>query len=851
MTKSGDILEIFVIGGFSAHLNGEPIEIENLRPKLRGLLAAIAVESVSSFGRSIPVDDLWEALWGHVDLVNSTDRRKFRVTLGELRKELGDTAKEKKVLVTDDTALRANLHVDLADFVAAYNSADYHQALKVCEGLEPTLLAGFKKGVDLSWLDSARISFSEKLDECLIGVIEDAISSGDRKEAIRRQIFRRDLAERESATDLVRSIDGEIQKLRGKTSIGNAHPDADGFSIGGSGSDSDLVKFSSAALTAAKSKLIHHANEDAHPIRIPMNCVVRSSPDYPTLKVEDAFEQWLNDVDSNLMIVSGEFGAGKTSVLVDFVERQSRAERSEWVSLFFDFKDLALKVQAGESPIDLLVRHAEESLRGGSGPDPRSFVLAIDGFDELNLVVGSQMPRPDIRMLKPLLELGAKVAISCRSSSITATDELSHQLREKRRWKGLAVRSPHSMALKALDLQELRGISAELDRILEPLARLPGGGGRDIAGRPLFLQMILEAEEQPSSHDAKAPFTVGDLFRNYVESVLDRDFDRSESRIPSNAKWAALTGIASEMYGKPEGQTSGITTRDQIGIDYEKVNLRVMEAVTSAPTLQATGRLSDGYEWTTDFLASNSLLVDTGIGTSEGSRYQFIHGAFFEFFLAHSFLARIHRGESLGVDDHGPNVYQPLFDSLLLYFIAFILDRPAKAKLLLLAGRDDISHADRLLAIYLAEESPEIHRLLENASPNYRHFLETQERSGASHFLRKMAKYQLILLDQSVDRAFQYVDYLRELEKGEDLGLEWSLTSIGKSPTITLLTRLKAPHLVVAQPITVFRLKQFGDTAALGDLVELKIATDDPRLKALVDEAVETISHREDQNEAH
>jgi hypothetical protein len=538
----------------------------------------------------------------------------------------------------------------------------------------------------------------------------------------------------------------------------------------------------------------------------------------PNLNAADALDNWLDDETSNLAIVMGDFGSGKTTTLEDFLKRHATGKHRPHYSRYADIRVDDLTV---------------------SRPDGSYHLLMIDDFDAFNTVSGNQVPPPDLRELVDPLRDVDKIIVATRRTSRHRQDELVRQLERPRRYDRFQVRRPTIIELQPYPEKILMQIGEALqNQAFQDFFQLLAPGGR-LASRqlrnPLFLTSMVKESDRLRAGET---WSIAQLYEEYIENVLTEDFDRRRSRIVEPQKRAILAGMADQIFVTAEHEPeSGNST--QRGVPYDQVAALVMAEI--GPSHAGGSRNHANYDWTRDFLATTHLVVERSPDGMLPLRpeFDFVHQSFYDLFLARALIARIAREELPGLN---PEQLRPrLYESLTPYFMRDFLGGPIGSAIVRMARLRNLPSTDRLLLLYLLEDDSQFAMLLESAPREYIVQLERWFQNSESLFLRKVIMYQLVVLGRR--SAFDYVDLAAADEEHYDVFRE-NLTLMG-DVTVTQfqLSRLANHALAAAIPIAVYRLGQFGDDSAVEELRRLPVGNEQ-RLRALIDEAILQINLR-------
>lgn len=546
--------------------------------------------------------------------------------------------------------------------------------------------------------------------------------------------------------------------------------------------------------------------------------------------------------DNSLLVVLGEFGSGKSELLRRAAET---ALQRGLIPILLAYTDLAPwlatadATSAVESLLDTFSTACAAEFRSIVAKAPEKVVVLIDAFDEANLSVEVADPGPDLQRLSSLLTAGVKVAVATRRSVRSTPAQFLNQIGPAALRRELGVKACHIVELLPCELDQVDGALTQLPpeqaQIMRDYLSTSPHIQMDRVRRPLVLQMLIDLPA--SSFSANETFSIYRLYDVYAETILDREGDRTGSPIPTDKKREMLRHVAREMFFSQLGRAEARVARERLQhIIQEEVSRPANAEWAAEPT-------SHGHDWFLDFIRSTPLVVPAGPRRDFESVFEFVHHSLFEFFLTQHFVEEFHAEQRFGLQDNRHSVRA--FDSLLPYFIRaqFVEQEHILEEL---AVAPTTSNLDRLLAFFLIEDSPRILDLLHRSVEHgYLKSLNDAETRFESYFMKKVVRFQLVLLDDGIGRALSYVADARRHEVDQQLDIEVHTFAAGQRPTDFLLKRTRNPQLQNALPIFVYRLGQFGDARAIDRLETLKSQSQEPMFHALVDEAIASILMRD------
>jgi len=580
--------------------------------------------------------------------------------------------------------------------------------------------------------------------------------------------------------------------------------------------------------------------------------------------IEVALGDWASEANSsNLLLLMGPFGSGKTASAVRFVrslleEFGSRRWRSPIYLDFREISELAAQSEGDRSLFATILKARYPTIPISTLPyllgsnAQKRLVVIVDGYDEAALSGGDSPGPPDIRQLSPFFHPHSKILVACRRSRADSDERLLVDISSPIISSTLGIRNPTILTIEPWS-------SATVARAIETL---PSPSSKAIGlyiiqskieylRRPLLFRMLIQLDREDLAR--KEIVSLGHLYDAYFRLILTRDWASGASSISFEVKQSILTGIAEDLFRRSPTQESGLPVRSGFGSTRTQLELRVVQAVSDYHArVNATSKNSTTFPWTSDFLRTCHIISPVS-GGAEGQelRYHFVHRSFYEYFLAQHLLKTIDRTGTLGLKGREVHEIEDLFDSLVLYFVKNGLTAERIAKLFRLGVSRQADRVELGVLIYLLEDHESLMDIIRNVPSDYANLIRNWERSTESHFLKKMYRYQMALITGDLEQAFSYIDYLRSRETDEEEDLELRLFSVGTNPADYLLRRLINPNLLAVRPITIYRLSKFGDTASIETLRNLRDhntsssnSGDSTKLLELLDDAISKIGAR-------
>lgn len=559
--------------------------------------------------------------------------------------------------------------------------------------------------------------------------------------------------------------------------------------------------------------------------------------------IEEASKEYIAG-DTKLLVILGVFGSGKSEVLRRMASAMLPITSS--IPLLVSFSDIGA-VLASKDPITAVPMMlndisplAAQEFRHELKRNPGRIALLIDAYDEANLSAEDEklIPSPGPTWLTRLLDAGIRVVVSARKTAAVDVESFVDLIR----FAEARIEGRSRAGYRILELAPCRR-----DDVLDSLALLPSGKAKTMrryfeadsrlqmesARRPLFLKMVADMDPGIRSDDEQ--ISLYRLYDLYVTKTLERDHRSGASQISVENKRLILEHIAYAMVGNQiELRAARIATAE--------ASKRVMQFGHHGGADADSGELGRIEKALfNDFERSNHILVPEGVGPASAKFRSFVHHTLYEFFLANHFDTSLATAGTFGVPDDSRALRA--FDSLLPYFMRAVLGHHRYDDLNNMVRSDTASNNDRLLGLFFLEDTPHILDALRQSPPSYLDFLRHTEGPSDNFFMSKVARFQLILAENSIGRALWYVSDIREREVEQHIDIEVHTFGDQPNPTDFLLQRLANPLLKAAGPVFVYRLGQRGDIRALPHL-QSYTEHHDPAFRAIALEAIELVQAR-------
>ncbi|WP_437932444.1 pentapeptide repeat-containing protein [Sorangium sp. So ce291] len=281
-------------------------------------------------------------------------------------------------------------------------------------------------------------------------------------------------------------------------------------------------------------------------------------------EVEDgltAIEEWLDSDDGRLVLVLGEFGAGKTFLLHELARRLAE-KGGPLKPMLIELRALE-KARAFEA---LVAQHL--TLAGMERIDLRAFrymlgagriALLFDGFDELALRVSYDRAAEHFDTLLEAATDNAKVVVTSRTQHFLSDRQIRTALGEKALSKGfrlVRLERFNQAQIRRFLVQrfESEEVASGRLRLLEQVRDLLG-----LSEIPRMLSFIAEIDEAKliEARDRSGSISAAGLYQVLLDRWLGHEFERAHAKgVPTGLslpqRWKAATELAVMLWRRAE-----------------------------------------------------------------------------------------------------------------------------------------------------------------------------------------------------------------------------------------------------------------------------------------------------------
>ncbi len=340
------------------------------------------------------------------------------------------------------------------------------------------------------------------------------------------------------------------------------------------------------------------------------------------------------DGDSNLLILLGDFGSGKTScfnhLMYLLAKKRLANPDSTPIPLLITLRDYNKAVdldsllnnffvtKLGETNLSIPLFHSLNS-KG-------YFIILLDGFDEMARLVGPVERRQTFNEMSKLINENNKVFLSSRPGYFVDTEEIfdliiKYVKQKKKRYSVGDKHIPDNVQISCLQLmtnEQLKSYIGGVPHLKKKsaLTRILGSNAIiKLAKRPVLANMIIETlEDVERLKDSE--ITENKIYEIYTQKWIEREEDKGIFRIliGSEKKNIFLGLLAVQLH-----------EQDKFTINYKDLNDEIKKHF----------KLKDASE--IDHF-SNDIRTCSFLTRDDNGNYGFIHSSFMEYFVAKEFL---------------------------------------------------------------------------------------------------------------------------------------------------------------------------------------------------------------------
>jgi len=350
---------------------------------------------------------------------------------------------------------------------------------------------------------------------------------------------------------------------------------------------------------------------------------------------------WLVD-DTNLLVILGDFGIGKTSYTLKLASELVEKRKLENTGII----PVRIELKSYREAIDyeaMIISHLSDFKVNTTGYQAFDFLLRtgkvlliLDAFDEMAVQVNEEITKENFDELYKAVNGKSKVILTCRTHYFREHPEIESLIYDIHAPEGF--RSPQGTALyksisgrkncricflQPFDNPQIaeylrKALDEEKEKAQQILAK--NKGLKDLANRPVLLAMIAQSFNDISKR-GDIPSTTA-LYEVYIQKWIERDDSRTN--LTKEGKEKLAEALAGKLWFESRGNTIHYSELRPLVEHHFKSRIRVPQDVEYA----------EHEVRTASFLTRDA----------EGN-YGFAHRSFMEFFLARKFADEIKRNQ--------------------------------------------------------------------------------------------------------------------------------------------------------------------------------------------------------------
>jgi Restriction endonuclease/NACHT domain len=245
--------------------------------------------------------------------------------------------------------------------------------------------------------------------------------------------------------------------------------------------------------------------------------------------LEAIFESFCSDeINGPLLIVMGDFGAGKSTTLRRFCWKRAKSylsdSKGKRIPIFVNLRDFHLTMDLNKTLIGMLIDEYGLKLDGLNtfrqlNREGR-LIMLLDAFDEMVARTGPEFLLPAIQQFEKVLSPAAKIILTVRTHFLRDSEHLavitkSSALQTYARGKGYPLACIQPLSREKME-EYVTHIAPETSLAFFGNPRL-----QELSTRPILLDMVVQT--LPELQNLNRAPSVADLYRAYCDQWLDRD----------------------------------------------------------------------------------------------------------------------------------------------------------------------------------------------------------------------------------------------------------------------------------------------------------------------------------------
>lgn len=363
--------------------------------------------------------------------------------------------------------------------------------------------------------------------------------------------------------------------------------------------------------------------------------------------VETFLEDWCKTDNNEHILILGDLGTGKTSLLTTLCYKISKmylnSSAENIIPLYFPLKEYSPDIMIFEDFIEKILTQ-KYNLKISYEKiielmKEQTFVFLFDGFDEINCVPTVQNLKKNLMNIIKFANFPSKIILTCRTHFFKTHEKIimmfsSQGFFPKPKFRILTLQSFSKKQISKLLESRLKNPNLAWEKIKNKYDL------KDLSSRPLLLDMIIQTYDKLFEEEEK--ISSARLYEKYTNIWINREIEKSPITLKQKENFMQL--LAYQMYTRLNAIESYTIHHSEISDLLHKLKLNPKDLA----------------------ILDNDIRTCSFLHRYENGDYRFVHKSFMEFFVAKKIISEI--------KENNPEMYGvPLISHQIAIFINDIL----------------------------------------------------------------------------------------------------------------------------------------------------------------------------------